>query len=104
MAKQKKAQPRRVSRAASPRMYGDGKSSEAKDSAQAASQPTTSASQGARSGGATPRATTGAGGSYARVSASATTDYSYVKHDLRRLGIVAAAILGALVVLGIILP
>ncbi len=115
MAKQKKVQSRRVPRASNPRMYGDGKSSETTDNTQAATQPTTSGIRTAGSGGAsvtpavrsagtTPRTSTGAGGSYALRGLSMTTDYTYVRQDLRRLGVVAASILGLLVVLSIVIP
>lgn len=113
MAKQKKAQSRRVPRASEPRMYGDGKPSQNQDKVQSASQAATSAARPAdarsvaptaRSAGATPRTSVGAGGSYARGGLSVTTDYTYVRQDLRRLGIVAASIIGILVVLAIAIP
>lgn len=105
MAK-KKAQPRRVPRASEPRMYGDGTPSQAPDTAQPAPQTSTPAARtaGVRSPSATPRTSVGAAGSYARGGTSLTTDYTYVKQDLRRLGIVAASIIGVLVLLGIIIP
>lgn len=94
--KKKTAQPK--PRAAEPRMYGDGQPSQV-------AQPTTAApaEPAVRTAGAPPRATTarGVSGSYSRVDR--IVDYSYVKADLRRLGITAAAILSLLVVLGIVI-
>jgi hypothetical protein len=98
---QKKKSAQSKPRAAEPRMYGDGKPSQG--SAQAPA-PATQAEPASRTAGATPRTTTRAGatGSYARVDRIA--DYSYVKTDLRRLGITAAAILAGLIVRGIVIP
>ena len=111
MAKQKKVQSRRVPHASNPRMYGDGKSSETKDSAQAAAPAvqtpgagSTNVSSTASSAGAKSRTSTGAGGSYARGGLNTTSDYTYVKQDLRRLGVVAVSIIGVLVVLAIAIP
>lgn len=91
---QKKKTAQRAPRAAEPRTYGDGQPSQA----------ATPAEPAVRTAGATPRTTTsrGVSGSYSRVDR--ITDYSYVKADLRRLGITAAGILAILVVLGIALP
>jgi hypothetical protein len=96
--KKKSAQPK--PRAAEPRMYGDGKPSQVSTQTTAA----TPAEPAVRTAGPTPRTAVRAGatGSYAR--ADKITDYSYVKTDLRRLGITAAGILAILVVLGIVLP
>lgn len=108
MAKQQKKGARKAApRAAEPRMYGDGKPSETGEAQQAVQQPSTPTtpkaaapkSAGSRTSGVTPRGA-GATGAYTRVDRIA--DYSYVMHDLRRLGIVAASILAGLVVLGII--
>ena len=94
-------------------MYGDGKPSETKDNTQAASQASAPAVQTpgaasvtptAHSAGAKPRTSTGAGGSYARGGLNTTSDYAYVKQDLRRLGVVAVSIIGVLVVLAIVIP
>lgn len=115
MAKQKKSQSRRVPRASDPRMYGDGRPSQAESSSQAAAQAPTSGGRQAgagganvspavRAAGATPRTSLGAGGSYARGGTSLTGDYTYVRQDLGRLGIVAASIIAVLVVLALILP
>jgi len=94
---QKKKSAQHAPRAAAPRMYGDGQPSQA-------ATPATPAEPAVRTAGATPRTTTsrGVSGSYSRVDR--ITDYSYVKADLRRLGITAAGILAILVVLGIALP
>ncbi len=115
MAKQKKAQSRRVPRASDPRMYGDGKPSKAESSPQATAQAPASGGratgaagangpQAARSAGAMPRTSLGAGGSYARGGTGMTGDYTYVRQDLRRLGIVAVSIIAILVVLALVLP
>jgi len=115
MAKQKKAQSRRVPRATDPRMYGDGKPSQTESSTQAAAQAPASGSrttgtvnanisQAARSTGAMPRTSLGASGSYARGGMGLTGDYTYVRRDLRRLGIVAVSIIAVLVVLALVLP
>lgn len=116
MAKQqKKAAARRTPRASEPRMYGDGKPSQPAQTDQAAAErPAVAATRPAatpnrvptrtpspRAAGVTPRGGAGAGGSYARVDRIA--DYGYVMHDLRRLGIVAVAILAGLVVLGLVI-
>ena len=104
MAKQsKKSTARRVPKAAEPRMYGDGKPAPAAEAPQApAAEPAKTTAAGrtpaTRTAGATPR---GGGATYTRVDR--IVDYSYVLHDLRRLGITAVAILGGLVVLGIII-
>lgn len=89
MAK-KRTQPRRVPRTSEPRMYGDGKPSQA---AQAAGKPGVPVS-------ATPAARPAAA---PRVPVTVTQDYHYVMNDLRRLGIVAAATFAALVALGLII-
>ena len=108
MAKQqKKSAARKAPKAPEPRMYGDGKPSSAGEAPQAVAQQPAAAAKaapatrtsGSRTSGITPRGA-GATGSFARVDR--ITDYSYVKHDLRHLGIVAASILAGLVVLGII--
>ena len=97
MAK-KKVQARRTPRAVEPRMYGDGKPSQAPGTTQANPRSTAvPAAPAPRATGSVPRP----GGASAAVRSSSTTvDYRYVVNDLRRLGIVAAAILGLLVVLG----
>ncbi len=115
MAKQKKAQSRRVPRATDPRMYGDGKPSKAESSTQAATQApasggratggvSASAPKAVRGASATPRTSLGAGGSYARGGMSITGDYTYVRQDLRRLAVVAVAIIAILVVLALVIP
>lgn len=115
MAKQKKAQSRRVPRASDPRMYGDGKPSKAESSSQAVVQAPVSGgrptgagsanvSAAGRAAGAMPRTSLGAGGSYARGGTSITGDYTYVRQDLRRLGIVAVSIIAVLVVLALVIP
>ena len=96
---QKKKSAQSKPRAAEPRMYGDGQPS------QSAAQPAATAAEPVvRTAGQTPRASsrTGATGSFARVDK--ISDYSYVKADLRRLGITAVGILAILVVLGIVIP
>lgn len=115
MAKQKKAQSRRAPRASDPRMYGDGKPSKAESGTQTATQAPVSGDratgavsanvpQAARSAGAMPRTSLGAGGSYARGGMSITGDYTYVRQDLRRLAVVAFAIIAILVVLALVIP
>jgi hypothetical protein len=111
MAK-KKSSAQRTPRAVEPRMYGDGKPSQPGEAQPAApAQPVKTASGSAqtysagrapatRTAGATPRGA-GAGGSFTRVDK--IVDYTYVMHDLRRLGITAAAILAGLIVLGFII-
>lgn len=89
MAK-KSTQSKRVPRAAEPRMYGDGKPSQ-----QAATTvPATT------SGRAAQPATRQTG--IARTTTQ-PTDYSYVTKDLRRLGIIAAAMFAMLIALGFII-
>ncbi len=125
MAKQqKKSTARRTPRATEPRMYGDGKPSQplngdAAVADQSASEraaperPVVTATPNrvptrtpaprtpaVRATGVTPCGADAAG-SYARVDRIA--DYSYVKHDLRRLGMVAAGMLALLVVLGLVI-
>jgi hypothetical protein len=89
MAK-KKTQPRRVPRAAEPRMYGDGKPSQ--DAATSAASTTSArpAQPMTRQAGTTR-------------TAVQPTDYSYVRKDLRRLGITAAAMFALLIALGLII-
>jgi hypothetical protein len=91
MAK-KKTQSARVPRAAEPRLYGDGKPSQ-----QAATAP---AAGTAPAKGTTQPATRQAGTTRTAVQ---PTDYSYVRKDLRRLGITAAGMFALLIVLGIII-
>lgn len=87
----KKKMVRRVPPSASPRMYGDGKPSQA---AQAAAGKTPAAS----------RSTTNAatGPAVARGAVSLAQEYGYVLGDLKRLGIIASALFALLVVLGIV--
>lgn len=91
MAK-KKIQPRRVPRAAEPRMYGDGKP---------ASHATTATGTPAAAAPATGAASRTAPVA-ARPPVTTTQDYSYVLKDLRRLAITAGGIFALLVVLGLI--
>ncbi len=103
MAKQQKKSARRVPKASEPRMYGDGKPSqpEAQPAATAAPAPaaTRSTGAGAHRRCDPPRRRRSR---LVRRRVDRIADYSYVMHDLRRLGIVAASILGGLVVLGFI--
>ncbi|MCX7671717.1 MAG: hypothetical protein N2439_16815 [Anaerolineae bacterium] len=87
MAKKKTV--RRVPQTGSPRMYGDGKPSAA---AQAAGQKPVIASRTT----ATPAAPT------ARGAVNLAQEYHYVLGDLKRLGMIAAALFAALVVLGVV--
>ena len=89
MAK-KKTQPRRVPRAAEPRMYGDGKPSQ-QAPANVASTPAARPAQPVTRQAGTTR------------TAVQSTDYSYVRKDLRRLGITAAAMFALLIALGLII-
>jgi hypothetical protein len=88
MAK-KKTQPRRVPRAAEPRMYGDGKPSQQT----ATNAPSTSTARPAQP------VTRQAGTTR---TAAQPADYGYVLKDLRRLGITAAAMFALLIALGFI--
>jgi hypothetical protein len=90
MAK-KKTQQRRVPRATDARMYGDGKPSQAAQ--QAAGVPATAS--------ATARPVNGQVHAV-RVPVTVTTNYDYVRTDLRRLSIVAASIFAVLIVAGLI--
>ena len=97
MAQKKKKSAQRAPRAAEPRMYGDGKPSQG---ATARRSPRRRRAVGdSRRRPARPHAPE-RGRLLPRVDR--ITDYSYVKHDLRRLGITAVGILGILVVLGVI--
>jgi hypothetical protein len=89
MAK-KKTQTRRVPRAAEPQMYGDGKP--AQDAAT-----TTASTSSARPAQPATRQT-----GLARTAVQ-PTDYGYVRKDLRRLGITAAAMFALLIALGLII-
>ena len=93
MAK-KKTQPRRVPRAAEPRMFGDGK-----PSVQAAATTGVATTSGGalRSGQAAVRP----GG--ATRSAELSVEYKYVPKDLTRLGITAATLFVVMIVLGFII-
>ena len=88
MAK-KKTQPRRVPRAAEPRMYGDGKP---------AQDPATSAASSSSARPAQP-VTRQAGISR---TAAQPENYGYVLKDLRRLAITAAAMFALLIAFGFI--
>ncbi len=96
MAK-KKTQSRRTPRAVEPRMFGDGKPSQAQGTTPAT--PRSAAAPAAPAVRAAPRASAGASGAYARSTSGITADYRYVVNDLRRLAVVAAAILALLVVM-----
>jgi hypothetical protein len=85
----KKKTTRRVPQSSTPRMYSDGKPSQVA----AASAPTTSAS--ARPAGGTATA--------ARGPVDLAKEYSYVAGDLKRLGIVAAALFAMLIALSFII-
>lgn len=87
MAKKKTV--RRVPQTGSPRMYGDGKPSAA---AQAAGQKPVVISR------ATPTPATAT----ARGPVNLAQEYQYVLGDLKRLGMIAAALFAALVVAGIV--
>lgn len=93
MAK-KKGQARRLPRTTEPRMFGDGKPS------QASQQGERAAATPARSASGTQRAAVPAGRS---VPVSTMQDYSYVLKDLRHLGILAASVFAVLIVLGLII-
>ncbi len=96
MAK-KKNQARRVPRAPEPRMFGDGKPSEAAQQvARTGSAPVAPAAASQR--GVAPRPTSGRA-----VPVTVTQDYRYVLKDLRHLGILAAGVFAVLVVLGLII-
>jgi hypothetical protein len=90
MAK-KKTQSQRVPRAAEPRMYGDGKPSQ---------QASTSPTPGTASASRTSQPATRQAGT--RAVTTQPTDYSYVRKDLRRLGITAAGMFALLIALGFI--
>jgi hypothetical protein len=89
MAK-KKTQPRRVPRAAEPRMYGDGKPSQQAPTTDASAATARSAQPATRQAGVTRTVTQ-------------PTDYGYVRKDLRRLGITAAAMFALLIALGLVI-
>lgn len=93
MAK-KKMQPRRTPRSTEPRMYGNGKPSQAARTTKPAG-PVGDASAGAST--ATARVAP------SRVPVTVAQDYSYVLQDLRRLGILAAATFAVLIALGLII-
>ena len=91
MAK-KKTQPRRAPRAAEPRMYGDGKPSQ---------QAGTPSAPGTEPASRTSQPMTRQAGT-TRAAVTQPTDYSYVRKDLRRLGITAAGMFALLIALGFI--
>ena len=84
----KKKSTRRVPQSSTPRMYGDGKPSQVA----AGTAPTTGA--GARQAG---------GATAARGPVDLAKEYSYVAGDLKRLGIVAAALFAMLIALSFII-
>lgn len=95
MAK-KKNQPRRVPRAPEPRMFGDGKPSQAAQQAartDAAPVPPATTSRRAIPQRAPGRA----------VPVTVTQDYAYVLKDLRHLGLLAAGVFAVLIALGLII-
>lgn len=93
MASKKKGAPRRVPKAATPRMYSDGRPSQS-------SQPDPGAVKLA-----TPQTPpVGARASAGRVPNAATSNYDYVIKDLRRLAVVAAAMFAILIGLSIVIP
>ncbi|MCU0500747.1 MAG: hypothetical protein MUC51_03100 [Anaerolineae bacterium] len=85
----KKKTTRRVPQSSTPRMYGDGKPSQVA----AGAAPTSGAS--ARPAGAAAAA--------ARGPVDLAKEYSYVAGDLKRLGIVAAALFAMLIALSFII-
>jgi hypothetical protein len=85
----KKKTTRRVPQTTTPRMYGDGKPSQVTAGAMPAS------SAGARPAGGAAAA--------ARGPVNLAKEYSYVAGDLKRLGIVAAALFGGLLALRLII-
>ena len=89
MAK-KSTQSKRVPRAADPRMYGDGKPSQQAATSTTPTPAARSAQPMTRQAGTT------------RTAVQAT-DYSYVRRDLRRLSITAAAMFALLIALGLII-
>lgn len=95
MAK-KKMQPRRVPRSSEPRMYGNGKPSQAAQATKPA-EPASAPVGGASTSASTARVAP------SRVPVTVTQDYSYVLQDLRRLGILAAATFAVLIALGLII-
>ncbi len=98
MAK-KKTQPRRTPRPAEPRMYGNGKPSQAAQ----ATKPAEPAGGPSVGGASTSASTAAARVAPSRVPVTVTQDYSYVLQDLRRLGILAAATFAVLIALGLII-
>lgn len=94
MAK-KKTQPRRVPRAAEPRMFGDGKASTPATTPQRPASGVSAAE--ARKPAARPAVTP------VRAPITTTQNYAYVLHDLRRLGILAGATFAILIALGLII-
>jgi hypothetical protein len=83
---------RRVPQSASPRMYGDGKPSQAAQAATGKSPAATRATSGGTGGAAS-----------ARGAANLAQEYSYVLGDLKRLGIIAGALFAVLVILGVVI-
>jgi|MudIll2142460700_1097286.scaffolds.fasta_scaffold1777065_1 hypothetical protein len=86
----KKKTTRRVPQTSTPRMYGDGKPSQV-----AASGAAPASSAGARPAGGAAAA--------ARGPVDLAKEYGYVAGDLKRLGIVAAALFGGLFALRLII-
>ncbi|PKO23226.1 MAG: hypothetical protein CVU38_05210 [Chloroflexi bacterium HGW-Chloroflexi-1] len=98
----KKKQSRRVPRSSTPRMYGNGKPSQAAAPAERKDQPVERKGQ---PGGAAPVVKSAGLWSAGRTDSSPAAlakEYHYVFADLRRLGILAAATFAVLIALGLI--
>jgi len=100
MAKKKKKKKRRVSRKATPRMYGDGRPTQTAQAAHRESKPKSTA-PGRPASGRQPTARM-AGSSGAKL-VPMSEEYHYVPGDLRRLGILAVGTFAMLIVLGVII-
>lgn len=102
MAKKKTV--RRAPTAASPRMFGDGKPSQAAQATAGKTTPaprTTADKTAPRAAAGPTRATNGS--TIARGAANLAQEYGYVVGDLKRLGIIAGALFTVLVILGVVI-
>jgi len=102
MAKKKKK--RRVSRKATPRMYGDGRPTQTAQAANRRGKPqsTVTGKQGGRPTSSMQPTIRQAGSSGAKLVAL-SEEYHYIPGDLRRLGILAVGTFAMLIVLGVII-
>ncbi len=103
MATKKKTSVRRVPRSTTPRTFGDGAPVAPEATAEAPGVAPANSVASTRSSQQDFRRRVAARSGEARVELPLEQEYSYVPADLRRLGLIALAMVGVMVVLGLII-